>query len=672
MLITADFGRDICGDLAISERREWLVTNGIGGYAAGSIAGVLTRRYHGLLIAALAPPLGRMLLLTKLDECLQIQDRSYFLQTNRWLDGTVDPRGHHYLEQFYLEDNLPVWIYACEDVLLEKRIWMEQGSNTTYIRYTLKRGIDPVKLSLKALGNYRDHHGTTYGGDWQMQITALKSGLAIQAFEGAVPFYLQSDPDFPATFTPIGEWFRAYQLRIERERGLPDQEDHLHLGTIEVTLDPGQSFTCIATTDPTLDPNPDLNGEGALQRYRTHTQGLLQQSLTSLPTPPEWIQQLVLAADQFIVKRSVTENPEGKSIIAGYPWFGDWGRDTMISLSGLTLVTGRFEVARSILKTFAQFVDQGMLPNRFPDAGEIPEYNTVDATLWYFEALRAYVEVTEDWLLVKDILPRLAEIIDWHCRGTRYHIHRDPKDGLLYAGETGVQLTWMDAKVGDWVVTPRIGKPIEVNALWIHALRILIDLGQAFLDPSQLRDLEAMNAQATEGFQRFWNAETGYCYDVLDGPEGSDLSLRPNQILAVALPLSILSSDQERAIVQTCGRTLLTSHGLRSLSAQDPKYQGYYGGDPLSRDGAYHQGTVWGWLLGSFALAHFKVYQDPIQAQELLNPMRYHLHTHGVGSLSEIFDGNPPFIPRGCTAQAWTVAEILRAWWILEKSKKAK
>jgi predicted glycogen debranching enzyme len=332
----------------------------------------------------------------------------------------------------------------------------------------------------------------------------------------------------------------------------------------------------------------------------------------------------------------------------------------MIALPGLTLATGRPQVARSILRTFARFVNQGMLPNVFPDAGETPEYNTVDATLWYFEAIRQYYAATRDTELLRELFPVLTEVVDWHLRGTRYNIRVDPTDGLLHAGEPGVQLTWMDAKVGDWVVTPRIGKPVEVNALWLNALISMTQFARALDRPTGA--YESMAKRAHTGFQRFWSDAAGYCFDVLDGPDGNDPLLRPNQIFAVSLPESPLTPEQQRAVVDVCAHRLVTSHGLRSLAADQPGYQGHYAGSPRERDGAYHQGTVWGWLLGPFALAHLRVYGDPERAAGFLDPMAHHLRTHGLGSASEIFDGDAPFTPRGCIAQAWTVAELLRAW----------
>jgi predicted glycogen debranching enzyme len=657
------FGREIGGDFSIAESREWLVTNGIGGYASGTVAGLLTRRYHGLLIAALNPPLGRTLLLTKLDETIFYGARTYALACNRWADGTVSPHGYQNLEHFSLEGNIPVWRFACADALLEKRVWMQQGVNTTYVQYTLSRATLPLKLTLKALVNYRDYHGSTQGDGWQMTAEAVEQGIQVTAYPGAVPFYLRSDR---AQADPAHDWYHGFDLAVERYRGLSDQEDHLHIATFEATLNPGESLSFIASTES----QPDLKGEQALKVRHAQEQKLIDLGKANRPdnykNTPAWINHLLLAADQFIVDRPLPGELSGKTIIAGYPWFGDWGRDTMISLPGLTIATGRPEVARSMLKTFAQYVDQGMLPNRFPDAGEVPEYNTVDATLWYFEAIRAYYTATEDQELLRELFPVLVEIIDWHVRGTRYQIHLDARDGLLYAGEAGVQLTWMDAKVGDWVVTPRIGKPIEVNALWYNALRIMETFARQMGKP--YLGYEALAERALSGFGRFWNEQTGYCYDVLDGPDGDDASLRPNQIFAVSLfgagarQAVPLRPQQQRAVVDVCGRMLLTSHGLRSLSPDHPQYQGHYGGNQLQRDGAYHQGTVWGWLLGPFALAHLQVYGNPAQARQFLAPMANHLYAHGIGNFSEIFDGDAPMTPRGCIAQAWTVAEVLRAW----------
>jgi len=411
------------------------------------------------------------------------------------------------------------------------------------------------------------------------------------------------------------------------------------------------------------EPAPDPDGEAAWARRARHESDTLSCWTRARPeakTAPAWIRHLVLAADQFVVRRPLPDDPDGATVIAGYHWFGDWGRDTMIALPGLTLATGRPEVARKILTTFARFVDRGMLPNRFPDGGQAPEYNTADATLWYVEAIRAYHAATGDDGLLKDLYPMLESILAWHRDGTRYGIRQDPADGLLAAGEPGVQLTWMDAKVGDWVVTPRIGKPVEINALWYNALVAIAGFARRLRRPAEELDTQA--ARVATGFERFWNRHDGWCFDVLDGPDGNETALRPNQILAVSLPASALPPARRRAVVDACARHLLTSYGLRSLAPFDARYVGRYGGDQRARDGAYHQGTAWGWLLGPFALAHFNAYGDAARAREYLAPLADHLGDHGLGSIAEIFDGDAPFLPNGCIAQAWSVAETLRAW----------
>ena len=655
-----DFGREICNSQEAAFSRQWLVTNGIGGYAAGTIAGALTRRYHGLLIAALQPPLARTLMVAKLDETARYGGKAYPLFTNQWDAGLVKPRGFFHLDRFHLEGTTPVWAYALADALLEKRVWMQPGDNTTYVRYEVLRASGPLELTLKAVVNHRDHHGSTGVGDWPMRVERVEHGLRVLASEHVVPFYLLSDR---AEATPQQEWYRNYYLREEAYRGLDPWEDHLLAGDFRAELRPGASLTLVASTEPA----PTLDGDSALRDRQTYETRLRDRGERS--GGKEEIQQLLLAADQFIVDRPSAEDGVGKTVIAGYPWFGDWGRDTMIALPGLTLATGRPEVARNILRTFARFVDRGMIPNRFPKAEQEPEYNTVDATLWYFEALRAYLEHTGDVEILEELFPILKEMLDWHWEGTRYNIHVDPEDGLLYAGEPGVQLTWMDAKVGDWVVTPRIGKPVEVNALWYNALRSMADFAQMIGEED---DYSAPAAGVAESFTRFWSRESGYCCDVIDGPEGDDLALRPNQLIAVALPHSPLTPEQRRAVVDVCARYLLTPHGLRSLAPSESGYQGQYGGDQHRRDGAYHQGTVWAWLIEPFVRAHLRVYDDPAAARSYLAPLLRHLREHGVGSLSEIFDGDPPFTPRGCFAQAWSVAAVLRAWQLTETYQGGK
>jgi predicted glycogen debranching enzyme len=647
-----DLGRDLCGDLRFSAEREWLVTNGLGGYASGTVAGVLTRRYHGLLVAALKPPVGRTLLLTKLDETVTYLDQDYPLFANRWEDKQFDPEGYRHLERFHLEGTAPIWTFALADALLEKRVWMHQGANTTYIRYDHCRGSHPLALRIQAVVNHRDHHGNTRAGDFEMRVEPAPGGLRMAVGESE-PFYLLSDG---ATVTPQHEWHTGYYLSLEDYRGLDALDDNLYAGLFEATLEPCQSLTLVASTEA----EPRLDGQAACAERRAYEAVLVERAKPGIDSASPAIEHLLLTADQFIVGRSLPGEPEGRSVIAGYPWFSDWGRDTMISLPGLTLATGRHEVAARILRTFAHFADRGMLPNRFPDEGQAPEYNTVDATLWYFEAIRAYHEATGDEALLRDLFPVLQEIVDWHLRGTRYQIGVDPTDGLLHAGEPGVQLTWMDAKVDEWVVTPRIGKPVEINALWYNALCIMADFAGLLDLPHE--PYQVLAAQARAGFARFWNEEAGTCYDVIDGPAGNDSSLRPNQLFAVSLPHSPLPPEKQKSVVDACARHLLTSHGLRSLAPGDPAYVGHYGGDRRTRDAAYHQGTVWGWLIGPFASAHLRVYRDPAAARAFLRPLLRQLASHGLGSLSEIFDGDPPHTPRACIAQAWSVAEVLRVW----------
>jgi len=545
--VAVDFGREICGDLASAESREWLVTNGIGGYAFGTIAGHQTRRYHGLLVAALQPPLGRTLLLAKLEEAARYGGRRFDLATNRWASGAVAPEGFRHIERFHLEGNIPVWTFALADALLEKRVFMQPGANTTFVMYRLVRGSAAIELSIKALVNYCEEHCTTVAGNFHMEVAPVERGLRVTAFEGAVPFYLLSAS---ATARPVCEWYRDVDLATERARGLSDRTDLLFAGEFSAALAPGDSLTIVASTSLA----PSLNGEAALAARHREAHALLERffagNMGVAPAAPPAIQQLVLAADQFIAARPLEGAAEARTILAGYPWFGDWGRDTMVALPGLCLATGRPWLARNILRTFARFVSQGMLPNIIPRAGEEPQYNSVDAALWYFEAVREYFDATSDTGLLRELYPVLSAIVAAHVRGTRYNIHVDPADGLLYAGEPGVQLTWMDVKTGDWVVTPRIGKPVEINALWLNATTTMARLGRAIGQTGNRYD--ELVERARTGFARFWNPARQFCFDVIDGPGGTgdnDASLRTNQIFAVSLPESGLTPAQQQAVV---------------------------------------------------------------------------------------------------------------------------
>jgi len=659
------FGREICGDLAAAERREWWIGNGRGAYAAGTIAQSLTRRYHGLLIAPVDPPLGRCLVLAKADAELVIGDRRVPLFTNRWASGAVVPAGHRALENFHLDGTIPVWRFAIGDIRIEQRIWMEPDANTTYVAWRLvtSGSFPEPRLSVALLANGRDHHGETWIPGFTPEIAGEDDHLIVRAQDR---FSLQvAAPG--GTLVPQHEWIENFDLSIERERGLADRDHHLHIGRAEFALGDGGWHGLVASVE--RDASPDL--AAALERRWTHDAAVLGRALDVEPlldTAPGWVMRLVLAADLYVIERPVSGVAEGRSVIAGYPWFGDWGRDTMIALPGLCLATGRYDDARKILETFARFVDQGMLPNVFPGTGDVPEYNTADAALWYIEAWRSYVATTGDITALAQAFPVLADMIEWHQRGTRFGIAVDPADGLLCAGQPGVQLTWMDARVGDWVVTPRIGKPVEINALWHNALVAMADLADRLGKPAAgYRDAAE---RARTGFQRFIRPDGVGLYDVIDGPDGADPTPRPNQLLAVSLPASPLDADTQRRVLDHCGATLVTSYGLRSLSPEHPDYRGHYRGGVRERDGAYHQGPVWAWLLGHWALAYYRVHGDAAAARAWLEPIADHLADAALGHVSEIFDGDPPHMPRGAPAQAWSSACVLEAWWRLEHAKR--
>jgi predicted glycogen debranching enzyme len=659
-------GPEICADLEKALSREWLVANGIGGYASSTITGANTRRYHALLVAALQPPVARTVLLAKIDERVSLDGRNIELGTNEYQGRVIHPSGYLHLQGFSLELGLPVFRYAASGFLLEKRIWTEYGHNMTYVSYRLLEAPRPVQLTLTLLANYRDHHAMTHGSpDWQFHVDPLPGGCQIVALPRATPYRVLTSPQ--ADFVPDSAWYWRFQYRAEEERGLDHQEDLFRPGYLNYELAPGGGLTVAITAEEPA--AVDLDGDRAHRREIDRRTELL--SKVPAAETDDFVQQLVLAADQFLVSRGLPASarearPAGspplqaRTVIAGYPWFTDWGRDTMISLPGLTLATGRLAEARSILLTFAQYLSRGMLPNRFPDQGQAPEYNTVDATLWYFQAIDSYVQATKDHALLAELYPAMAEIVNWHVKGTRHGIAVDPADGLLAAGEEGVQLTWMDAKVGGWVVTPRRGKPVEINALWYNALSTMAEWSRYLGKPSQ--NYERLARRARASFERFWYPRGGYLYDVIDGSQLGDISLRPNQIIAVALPHSPLPPERAKAVVDVVGKELLTPYGLRTLATGHPAYIGRYRGNQRQRDAAYHQGTVWPWLLGPYVDAFLKVYGDRRAARLLLQAFPEHLAQAGLGTVSEIFEGNAPHHPVGCIAQAWSVAEILRAW----------
>lgn len=655
----------ICTNVDATLGREWLVTNGLGGFAAGTVAGALTRRYHGLLLAALHPPVGRRLLVTKLDETLRVGARTIQLYTNIWSTGVEQPAGCQHLRRFDLLGGVPTWTYVVGGLQLIKRIWMEPGQNVTYVRYELDRQAPRVHFAARLLVNDRAYDQLAHGGEEAFQVQAAEHVLEIQPPHARVPVEVRCSGARIADLRWHVEygWCRGFHLPLEAARGQDHVEDHLDLARCELTLDPGATVTFTLAAAP----RGRLDERTALDRRAKHTHARLAewsartgQPVETLPVP---LAQLVLAADQFVVARQVPKARDGHTVIAGYPWFTDWGRDTMVALPGLTLVTGRPEVARQILRTWAHHVDQGLIPNRFADAGDRPEYNTADATLWYLWAIDQYVRATGDVATLAELFPVMQDIIAWYRRGTHHNI-RVGDDGLVYAADPGFNLTWMDAKFFDLLFTPRMGKPVELSALWYDALCNMARLADLMEAPG---DEYVRLADRTRGsFQRFWNAQRHCCYDVLDGPDGADPRVRPNQIFAVALTHSPLSREQQAAVVATCERKLLTWFGLRTLAPDEPDYRGRYTGVLRERDAAYHQGTVWAWLLGPFVIAHHRVHRDATRAGHLLEPLLGQLWTTGVGSLSEVFDGDEPHGPDGCFAQAWSVAETLRAWWLTQ------
>ncbi len=663
-LPTIELSRGELDQFENAAEHEWLVTNGLGGFAAGTVSGARTRRYHGLLVAALHPPVERTVMVAKIETIARYDGQEFALTSNEFAGGTVDPRGFENIESFRLEGGTPVWRYVLGDAIVEQRITMIHGENTTAVSFRLVRASAPLGLVLRPLCTYRDYHGQTRGEGWTLGFTAGASSCEVEAFPGAKPYRLSVDK---GRFEESSGWYWNFRHRAETRRGLDDREDLYSPGRFMIELRPGESATLVATAERATSAGPTL---WAVERRRQ------EQLLTTARHCEEgWLRHLVLAADQFLVQRA-GDGMDGTTIIAGYPWFSDWGRDTMIALPGLTLSTGRHKLAANVLRTFGRYVSEGMLPNRFPDAGETPEFNTADATLWYFNAVDQYLAHSGDFDLVNELYPVLLDIIEWHLKGTRYAIRADD-DGLLYAGQNGVQLTWMDAKVGDWVVTPRIGKPVEINALWYRALVVMQSFASRIGDRTAERRFAMLAARVLKSFRhRYWLRDKGYLADVIDGPEcvddghgmRADASLRPNQILAVSVDESLLERDQARAIVDVCARKLWTPLGLRSLSPTEPAYVGRYGGGPLDRDGAYHQGTVWSWLLGPFALAHFRVYEDASAAKSWLLGIAAHLRRGCIGSVSEIFDGDPPHRPEGCFAQAWSVAEVLRAWLEIDRA----
>lgn len=613
---------------------EWLETNSLGGFASGTVAGLHTRRYHGLLVAALRPPGDRVLLLSKVDETLVLDGQRYELGVNQF-PGVVHPRGHERLESF-ARHPFPEWTYRIGGAALVKRVFLVDGQNTLVVQY-MWDGPPRAQMEVRPLTAFRDYHSLSRenGAYRRAAHAAGPDILEIRPYETQPALYFGHNA---STVVPTGYWYRNFEYTVERERGLDYVEDLQQPFVLQYALE--RPAALVVSTEPR--PAALASGLEASERERRAV----------FATP------LQRAAAQFFVRRA-----DGATVIAGYPWFTDWGRDTMIALPGLMQALGNYAEAKSILANFARFTSEGMLPNWFPENGQPAEYNTIDAALWFFEAVKAYRDATLDDLFVeREIYPVLKSIVRWHLRGTRYGIGVDD-DGLVEGGVDGVQLTWMDAKVGDWVVTPRRGKPVEIQALWYNALCILQELANEFDDPvTRIRCAELGDWVARQFEPLFWNTELGCLYDTVNGEE-RDASIRPNQVFTASLSYPLLMGDRAARMLEVVERELLTPMGLRSLSPHDARYRPVYEGGVWERDSAYHQGTVWPWLLGPFVTAYLRVHGGSEVAREKvarwLAPLEAHLEEHG--QICEIADGDAPHRPRGCPAQAWSVAALAAA-----------
>jgi predicted glycogen debranching enzyme len=644
--------------------REWLVTNGLGGYASGSIAGVCTRRFHGLLVAALPAPLGRILFLSQIQDAVELSGRAVRMTGAESTAGLTLP-DLECLDEFVLENGLPVWRYRLKNFWLEKRIFMTHLRNTTCVQYSLLQADGPVELRLRPFCQVRPH---------EQRVDIVPPECTLSAHAGYYALSADRYPDLllkvvadDHEFVPEKTAARDIVYRVERGRGYDFRGALCSEGCFAIRFSEGEVATLLVSTEPP-DELAAVQPDDILEAEQERRARLLSAAHPALRHGPAT--QLVLAADQFVVLpltrrqeavRAVLAGEELRTIIAGYPWFTDWGRDTMISLEGLCLLTGRATEAGDILRMFAHHVRDGLIPNLFPEGDSDGLYHTADATLWFFHAVDRYVTLTRDHDTFHVLLPKLVEIMESHIRGTHFGIRADPADGLLVQGEAGYQLTWMDAKVDDWVVTPRRGKAVEINALFYNALRLLADWLRPE-NPGQARRFSDHADHARDSFnRRFWDADLGYLYDVVDGENGNDAALRPNQLLAISLPNPVLSREHWEPVMLAVSRTLLTPVGLRTLAPGHADYKKKYDGDLRARDAAYHQGTVWPWLVGPYVDAWNRVHPERAgEARSLLAGFFPHLEDACAGTISEIFDAEAPYRARGCVAQAWSVAEVLR------------
>jgi predicted glycogen debranching enzyme len=647
------FDRDICTNFGVATQKEWIETNGLGGYASSTITGINTRGYHGLLIAATKPPLQRMLLLSKIEETFIIGNKRYEISSNQY-PNAIYPEGYKYLDSFQL-DPFPTFRYIIDDTIIEKTIFMLHGENVTFINYRLLESNQNVIAELRPLVACRDFHGRMH--EWlnpEINLSFDNEVMSMEMNGLKLNIMLQN-----GKFIYQPYWYRDFEYEIEEQRGQESHEDLYSPGYFNDEIEHGIEISLIVTTDDPHKFDMEKSRSYEISRRFVFTKNGI------LAKIPEQFQQcvssLLAASDQFIVRRG-----DYHSIIAGYHWFGDWGRDSMISLTGLVLVPERYEIAEEILLNYAKYCDQGMIPNCYPEFDEKPQYNSVDASLWFIYAAKKYLDYTDNILFVENKLyDTISDIVRNYREGTRYNIHTDT-DGLLYAGQNGTQLTWMDAKIGDIAFTPRIGKPVEINALWFNALKFMEELSIKLEHKGNSQMYSELSEKTKQSFnERFWNENESCLYDCIDGDQIDD-SIRPNQIFAISLPYPVLENDKMLSVLDIVKRELLTPYGLRSLSPKDEKYIGFYQGDQFSRDRAYHQGTVWAWLLGAFIDAYIRVHGHNKDSVGFIHSLicgfsKKHIYDAGLGSISEIFDGNSSHYPRGCIAQAWSIAEILRA-----------
>jgi predicted glycogen debranching enzyme len=660
-------------DVAQLLEREWIVTNGLGGYSSSSLAGANSRKYHGLFVPNLSSPKGRHVLISRCDELVVAGERRYDLGTVEFADGKVSGEGHRWLRQFHIDRTIACWLYDIQGIRLEKAIVMVHQQNTVCVRYRLLSGASSVELRIRPFVSFRrQDEAPDAPRDGKYTLTVQEGRHEVSLTGTPITLRMAMQPK-PSIFTTDARHDLETVYRIDRERGESSLENVFSPGwfTATITASEPACFVASAHSWEWL----EFDAFGMFDAERRRLDDLV--SRANLPVDDEVVRRLTHAADQFIVlpgsrmEESVLAQAQGtelRSVYAGYHWFADWGRDTMISLEGLTLCTGRVREAGAILKTFANYVRDGLLPNLFPEGERQALYHTVDATMWYFHAISRYVAVSGNYALVKDLYPILESIIDHHLRGTHFGIHVD-KDGLISAAAEGYQLTWMDAKVNGWVVTPRRGKPVEIQALWYNALSLMRSWSERLGKSPERYDKLAAQVRTTFN-SRYWNETAGCLFDVIDGPDGDDDAIRPNQVFAMSLAHAVLDESRWKPMIDVVKEKLVTPFGLRTLSADHRDYKAHYRGDLLARDAAYHQGTVWPWLIGHFIDAWLKVYPDKAVARRFLEGFPEHLRDAGVGSISEIFDAEAPHRPGGCMAQAWSVAEVLRAWLITAPSAR--